>query len=336
MSGGGQPASAKSTVELPCATFFVPAQDGDPACEYEILKRLANRSATSVFLGRIVGSSEHVAIKLVKVAEKDTRPFKAQLDREWQLLKKLTHRNIVKNYQCGIIDRVHYLIMEFVPGPCLETLVAERGPLEYRQAAHFAAEIANGLAHAHAAGVVHRDVKPGNVLLGKKDMPKLIDFGASHFQPIHDVSASKVYDSMLLGTVDYMAPEQAQSCYQIDGRADIYSLGCTLYYLLTGRPPFEGSMANRLLKHRNEPAPSILSRRPTAPPELVAMVERMMAKKPEDRYATAASVRDELKAWIGTLPPVEGTPPSGSSAPKTDATAPRSKPTESSNPAAQT
>ena len=155
----------------------------------------------------------------------------------------------------------------------------EKGPLPYEKAADYVAQVARGLAHAHEMGLVHRDIKPANCLLDKHEVVKLLDMGLAR---LIDDEASLTLDNNenVLGTADYLAPEQALNSHKADARADIYSLGCTLYFLLTGHPPFpDGTISERLIKHQVEPAPSIFKERPDAPSVLVNICNRMMAKQ---------------------------------------------------------
>jgi hypothetical protein len=189
--------------------------------------------------------------------------------------------------------------MEYVEGQDLHQLVRDKGPLPYEKAADYIAQVARGLAHAHDMGLVHRDIKPANCLLDKNEVVKLLDMGLAR---LIDDEASLTLDNNenVLGTADYLAPEQALNSHKADARADIYSLGCTLYFLLTGHPPFpDGTISERLIKHQVEQAPSIFKDRPDAPSVLVNICNRMMAKKADDRYQTASDVAERLADWLG-------------------------------------
>jgi serine/threonine protein kinase len=181
----------------------------------------------------------------------------------------------------------------------LEEFVEQSGALPYHQAADFVAQAAIGLDHAHNAGLIHRDVKPANLLVDRQGTVKVLDMGLAKFtaevRPVPEFAR----DEQVLGTAAYFAPEQAVNSQTVDGRADIYGLGCTLYYLLTGHPPFQGETPLELMTaHHRDTAPSVLVDRPDAPPELVAICQRMMEKSPRKRYQTARDVAEALSRWL--------------------------------------
>jgi serine/threonine protein kinase len=171
--------------------------------------------------------------------------------------------------------------------------------MDYDMAADFIAQVANGLQHAHEMGLVHRDIKPANCLVDKHNVVKLLDLGLAKLTEDDQASLTMANEENVLGTADYLAPEQALNSHQADSRSDIYSLGCTLYFLLTGSPPFpEGSISERLLKHQTARPESIFKARPDAPPSLVDICETMMSKKPDDRFQSAGEVSANLKEWL--------------------------------------
>jgi len=189
--------------------------------------------------------------------------------------------------------------MEYVEGQDLQRMVREHGPLPYNLAVEYVRQAAEGLQHAHQAGLIHRDVKPANLLVDKNGTVKLLDLGLARFTDDERGSLTIAYDENVLGTADYLAPEQAVDSHRVDHRADIYSLGCTLYYLLTGHPPFsEGTLAQRIMKHQREAPPDIRADRPDAPEDLVAICLKMMAKKPSGRFQTAGEVAQALRLWL--------------------------------------
>jgi len=181
----------------------------------------------------------------------------------------------------------------------LQAIVRQRGPLDPLTAAEYIRQAALGLHHAHQAGLIHRDVKPANLLVDKNGTVKILDLGLARFTGEDQASLTLAYDENVLGTADYLAPEQAINSHGVDARADIYSLGCTLYYLLTGHPPFpEGTLPQRLMAHQKQPPPSIKKERPDVPDDLIRICMRMMAKKPAARYQTMAEVADALAEWL--------------------------------------
>ncbi len=156
--------------------------------------------------------------------------------------------------------------MEYVEGRDLQQMVKQQGPLDYASAAEYIRQAAEGLAHAHQAGLIHRDVKPANLLVDRKNVVKVLDLGLARFTDEDRASLTVQYDENVLGTADYLAPEQAIDSHGVDARADIYSLGCSLYYLLTGHPPFpDGTLPQRLMAHQKQPPPSIRLDRPRCP-----------------------------------------------------------------------
>ena len=181
---------------------------------------------------------------------------------------------------------------------CTRSIVGQ-GPLDYDTAADYIAQVAMGLQHAHEMGLVHRDIKPANCLVDRHDTVKLLDLGLAKLVEDDQASLTMANEENVLGTADYLAPEQALNSHEADSRSDIYSLGCTLYFLLTGKPPFpEGSISERLLKHQTARPDSIFKFRPDAPPSLVEICEVMMSKKPADRFQTAGDVATQLKSWL--------------------------------------
>jgi serine/threonine-protein kinase len=190
--------------------------------------------------------------------------------------------------------------MEYVNGQSLQELIARHGPAEYADAVEYIRQAAEGLEHAHRAGLVHRDIKPANLLLDSTGTVKILDMGLARFFDDRDENPLTVaHDEKVLGTADYLAPEQAMDSHSVDTRADIYSLGCSLYFLLTGHPPFtEGTLAQRLMWHQMKPFPPITDARLDCPASLVAILNKMVEKKPEDRFQSAAEVAAACRQWL--------------------------------------
>ncbi len=275
---------------------------------YKLLNFLGTGGISTVYLAEHTLVSRRVAIKVLL----DGQVEPVQLERfrrECLAIGSLDHDNIVRAHDFDTDGRFHYLVMEYVPGSDLETLVREQGPLPALQAAEYLAQATRGLACAHAAGYIHRDIKPANLLLSNKGMVKLLDLGVAKIAELDHTRLTIDNQQTLLGTVDYLAPEQAMDSHAVDKRADLYSLGCTLFYLLIGRPPFpKGTQAQRLLAHQVEPPPGLRRLRPEVPRALEAICHRLMAKSPDERYDSAEDVLAELEAWLAspdTPQPVE-------------------------------
>ena len=266
--------------------------------KYKLLGHLGTGGMSSVYLAEHTRMQRRVAIKVLPQNRVEDASYLERFTREAQAVAALSHPNIVHAYDVDNDGNVHYLVMEYVEGRDLQRLVSQEGPLPFPLAADYIAQAAEGLAHAHEAGLIHRDIKPANLLLDTKGTVKILDLGLARFSAEDETSLTVANEENVLGTADYLAPEQAINSHRVDARADIYSLGCTLYFLLTGHPPFpEGSLAQRLLMHQTKQPASIYEDRPDAPPGLVEICERMMAKRPEDRYASALEVRDALQQW---------------------------------------
>ena len=263
-----------------------------------------------------------VALKVINPAFVSSPAALERFEREVKTAAKLSHPNIVAAHDADAAGELHFLVMEFVEGMSLDRYVASKGPLPSHVAANLIYQAAQGLQHAHEKGMIHRDIKPQNLMRTRDGSVKILDFGLARLASQALQSAPGVAEELperpadatragsLLGTPDYIAPEQVTDAHQADIRADIYSLGCTLYFLLTAEPPFiGGTMLDKLNAHKTcEPTPVRL-RRPEVSEELVAVLERMMAKDPADRYARPADLAKALKP-IANARPVAQSPSS--------------------------
>jgi serine/threonine protein kinase len=271
---------------------------------YRILKPLGKGGMGAVFLAEHQRMRRRCAIKVLP--SDHSKRESSLLDRfyrEAQAVAALDHPNIVRAYDVNSSmennKEIHYLVMEYVEGYDLQQTVQKRGVLGFREAADLIRQAAEGLAHAHQAGLVHRDIKPANLLLDSKGVVKVLDLGLAVFTETEDASLTNEMGDTVLGTADYLAPEQALDSHNIDARADIYSLGQTFYFLLVGHPPFpEGTVAQRLLAHQMKEPHPINATRPDAPLSLLSIVKKMIAKKPADRYQTAGDVAAALGEWL--------------------------------------
>ena len=271
---------------------------------YRLLSLLGKGGMSSVYLAEHMVMKRHCALKVLPAKRVNDASYLGRFHREAQAVASLDHPNIVRAYDVDMATdggvEIHFLAMEFVKGKSLLELVQASGPVAITEAADMARQSALGLEHAHRAGLVHRDIKPGNLLVTSDGVIKVLDLGlARFFEDDGDHSLTVQHDERVLGTADYISPEQALDSHKVDARTDIYSLGCTLYYLLAGHPPFNsGSLAQRLIAHQSLQPPAITSIRPDVPLSLQAIIEKMMAKKVEDRYQSAQEVADVLTNWL--------------------------------------
>src|SRR5262245_15653917 len=303
------------------------------AGKYKILELLGVGGMGSVYLAEHVYLNRLVALKVLPAGRLDDDPAAvARFYREGRAVAALKHRNIVQVYDVEPSDGQPFLVLEFIDGTNLHALVTRHGPLEPRRAAHYIAQAAAGLQHAHDAGLFHCDVKPGNLLLDRSGTVKILDLGLARF--FRDREATGDDDGIVLGTVDFIAPEQVTRG-PVDGRADVYSLGATFYYLLTGKVPCgDGSPADKLHVLRSGSPVPVRERRPEVPAAMAAVVATMTAKSPADRFGKPGAVAGALAAWApGPLPrPPGGERPRYSPAVKIEAPVDIEAPPETGGP----
>jgi len=222
--------------------------------------------------------------------------------REFEAAGRLKHLNLVAAFEADEDRGVHFLVMDYVEGINLDRVIREQGPLPVSQAVDYLIQSARGLEAAHEKGIIHRDIKPGNLMLDRGGTVRVLDLGLARIvdasNPFSKSVAGRLTQSgTYMGTIDYMAPEQAEDSHSVDHRADIYSLGCTSFFLLTGREPFAGgSILKRMVAHLEHPAPSLRAIRPDVSPSLEAAYQKMMAKRPEERPASMTEVIALLQA----------------------------------------
>ncbi|MGD0898575.1 MAG: SUMF1/EgtB/PvdO family nonheme iron enzyme [Thermoguttaceae bacterium] len=273
--------------------------------QYTVLDQIGEGGMGVVLKARHRRMKRTVAIKVLPPAAMKQAGAVERFQREVQAAAQLSHPNIVTAYDAGEHRGMYYLAMEYIEGHDLATAVKEHGPLEVRQAVECILQAARGLQYAHEQGIIHRDIKPGNLLLDKKGTVKILDMGLARIAGPDAVLGGPerlTTSGQALGTCDYMAPEQALDTHAADHRADIYALGCTLYRLLIGRPPYQAeTFAKLFLMHLEAPIPSLRAARPEAPEALDSLCHRMLAKKPEDRCQSMAEVVAELEAVLAVL-----------------------------------
>jgi len=271
--------------------------------QYTVLDQIGEGGMGVVLKAQHRRMKRTVAIKVLSSAGMKQPGAVERFHREVEAAAKLEHPNIVAAYDADEHQGVHYLAMQYVEGKDLATIVKDRGPLPIREAVEYTLQAARGLHYAHGEGIVHRDIKPGNLLLDNKGTVKILDMGLARIAGAEAAMGGPerlTTTGQVMGTCDYMAPEQAMDSHLVDARADIYALGCTLYRLLTGNPPYRGeSLMQILMAHQQAPIPSLCAARPETPAELDAVFQKMVAKKPEDRQPTMAEVIAELEAILG-------------------------------------
>jgi serine/threonine protein kinase len=262
---------------------------------YEVLDRLGAGGMGTVFKARHRRMKRIVALKVLSRDLAKDETLLRRFQREVETIACLSHPNIVMAHDADEYESGPFLVMEYVNGHDLASLVQKEGPLDVAAAIHCILQVARGLEYAHGQGIIHRDIKPANLLRDAAGLVKVTDLGLARFNN-PEGTGGITQAGRVLGTVDYMPPEQAFDPTSIDHRADIYSLGATLHFLLLGRPPYQGqTMMATLLKHRDAPIPSLTEARQEVPAALDAIFRRMVAKAPTDRYQTMTEVVQALE-----------------------------------------
>jgi serine/threonine protein kinase/formylglycine-generating enzyme required for sulfatase activity len=269
---------------------------------YELLAPLGTGGMGRVYKARHRRMNRTVALKVLAPDLLRAADARSRFRHEMEAAARVTSPHVVTAFDAGEADGHDFLVMEFVEGTNLADLVKREGPLPVARALDYVLQAARGLAHAHAAGLVHRDVKPANLLLDRSGTVKVLDLGlARALSEDGGESRHLTTAAAAMGTPAFMAPEQAADARAADTRADVYGVGCTLYFLLTGRAPFDGATALEVaLAHRERPVPPITG----CPPAVAAFLRTAMAKKPDDRFPTMAAVVAELESLLGRTPAV--------------------------------
>ncbi len=291
--------------------------------QYVLLERLGEGGMGQVFKARHQALGRVVAVKILRRDHVANAEAVQRFEREVRAAAQVSHPNIVLAYDANRVGDTHFLVMEYVDGIDLSRLVKKTGPLPVADACEYVRQAALGLQHAHEHGLVHRDIKPSNLLLsptpsvalppGKKVRTvKLLDLGVVRMHdPSDDQAPTLTQFGMVMGTPDYISPEQARNAHHADIRSDLYSLGCTFYFLLAGKPPYPGgTLTEKLLRHQLDEAPPLEELRPGVPAQVAAVVRKLMAKRPVDRYQTPA----ELAADLAPLAETAGQTPTVSTA----------------------
>ncbi|MHC4917646.1 MAG: serine/threonine-protein kinase [Planctomycetota bacterium] len=271
---------------------------------YELIRKLGEGGMGGVFLARQESSGRRVALKVLRRELARDEGYVTRLAREAKLASELDHPNIIRAFETGESNGHHYLVMDYVDGRSLSEGLKTRGSLKEREALDVVLQVARALAYAHSEGVVHRDIKPDNIIIGRDGSAKLADLGLAKQV---DSQSGLTQTGTTLGTPDYMSPEQARGEKRIDIRSDIYSLGATLYHLVTGRSPFEGPSPGVVIAKRLTeipPAPSEVN--PTVSADCDGLTRRMIALRPEDRHQTPQELVVEIERILAAAPRAAG------------------------------
>jgi serine/threonine-protein kinase len=249
-------------------------------------------------LGEHLDLNRKVAIKVLAPVRGEGQQLAAErFLREARATAALDHPNIVRVFDVARHKDTPYLVMEYVDGETLQDTLDRDGAVPPEAAVEYAAQTAAGLQHAHERGFIHRDIKPGNLVRDRFGTVKILDMGLARSGSDQDKLTEQLDHGAVVGTADFISPEQAINCPKIDGRADIYSLGATLFTLLMGKTPFEGNATQKLIQHQLKDAPTLAALNPALPAGLAEVVAKMLAKKVSDRYQTAAEVVAALAPW---------------------------------------
>jgi len=258
---------------------------------YKLIEKVGAGTMGTVYKARQLSLDRIVAIKILSPHLARNPDYVERFLREARAVAKLNHPNVISGIDVGEADGVRYFVMEFASGLPVGKLIQRGGPMDESRVVKIAVQIARALEHAHEAGLVHRDVKPDNILITKDGLAKLCDLGLAKDRPEEGGRS--------LGTPSYIAPEQAEAVEEVDIRADLYSFGATLFHMLAGRPPFEGAAREVMVKHLSEPPPKLRSLEDDVSPAMEQLVDRLLAKTREDRPQTPREVVAALEQLQG-------------------------------------
>jgi len=281
--------------------------------KYKLLERIGIGGMGQVFLCEHMMMRKRLAVKIMPPARASDPVSLGRFYREARVASGLDHPRIVRTYDIDQDGPLHFLVMEFIDGSSLLEIVKKFGPLSINRACHYVKQACEGLEYAHQRGMIHRDIKPGNIIVDRLGVARLLDMGLARlYQDEQDQLTIKYDDKNVLGTADYVSPEQTKDSRNIDIRADIYGMGATFYFLVAGQPPFpDPNVAEKLVAHQTKKPRPLRELRHDVPPGISKVIEKMMAKSPADRYQTPQEIVTALEVWTRTpaeLPPDEWMP----------------------------
>jgi serine/threonine protein kinase len=272
---------------------------------FHVLAPIAKGGMGMVYLARDTRSDHLIALKVLPPSKaREEERLLARFRREMEMSQRVSHPHLAWTYEAGKYHDVYFIAMEYIPGKSLYRLVHDEGPLPAPRVARLFAEACLALDHAHNQGLIHRDLKPSNIMVTPNDHAKILDLGLALMEgEAHGEREVIGGEGYVVGTMDYIAPEQTADPSKVDARCDVYALGCTIYFALTGWAPFPGGSTKEKIQRQRtaEPRP-IPELNPAVPPGLVGLVRRMMAKDPDQRLPSAAAVRHELLSWADKGP----------------------------------
>lgn len=280
---------------------------GQTLGHYDLIEIVGTGGMGAVFRGHDTALNKTVAVKVLLPSSGDDEDLLRRFKNEAQSAARLDHVHAARVYYVGEERGLHYIVYEYIEGRNIRDLVVSGGPLPVDEALRYTYQISDTLAHAAARDVVHRDIKPSNILVTDDGIAKLVDMGLARLHQVEHSGGDLTASGVTLGTFDFISPEQARDPRTADTRSDIYSLGCTLYFMLAGQPPFpSGTVLQKLLQHEGDAPPDVRQLRADCPDELAGIVRTMLAKKPEHRFQTPAALMSELasfaeRAGIGSL-----------------------------------
>jgi len=285
--GETEPADDNDDTDAPEAS----QQIGD----YVISRPLGTGGMGSVFLARHKTSGQDVALKVLGPDQSKNPELVRRFQLEGEFAQGLKHDNLVEVLETGTADGRHFIAQEFVDGADIGQVIQQRGRLPLKRTVSIIRQLAEALAYLHRSNIIHRDIKPSNVMISRDGSPKLADMGVARSLEADSDSSQLTQAGAVVGTVDYISPEQADDSHTADARSDIYSLGCTWYEMLTGSPPFpDGSLTDKINAHATQPPPNPRDLNPDVPEALAAVIDRMMAKSPDRRHQSIEELLEDL------------------------------------------